>query len=152
MRKAPTEGIYFVIRFPEAWRLIPFRFDEHEPSGHPDFWEACVAPALAIAWAAKLGQLARQQRLAAELALHYDGFPRGRVTYVDERQQFAVYHGHNLKPSMKVPRAAIEKAFDIAGQAEWEFDEHEQCSPFSAEAIWELLPIRERWKTAEVEF
>jgi hypothetical protein len=152
MRNAATEGIYFVVRFPEAWRLISFRFDEHAPGGHPDFWEAFVAPALAKAWYAKLNRRAHQQRLAAELALHYDGFPRGRVTYVDDLQRFAIYHGHNLKPSMKVPHGDIEKAFGITGKCEWEFDEHEQCSPFSAEAIWELLPIRERWKTSEVEF
>lgn len=73
------------------------------------------------------------------------------MTWIEEVKRFAVFHGANLKPTMKVPRAAIEKAFSITDRADWEFDEHEQCSAFSAEALWSLLPIRERWKTVAVE-
>jgi len=154
-----SEGIYFVVRLPKRWQLLAFRFDDYHEGGHPEFWEAHVTPVLVKAWAFRLfPSLSAAERcqcelqLKAELDLHYDGFPRGRVTWNEEIDRFAVFHGSNLKPTMKLQRGAIERAFGISGRADWEFDEHEQCSLFSAEAIWTHLPIRERWKTAIADF
>jgi hypothetical protein len=154
-----SEGIYFVIRQPEGWKLVAFRFDEHPDGGHPEFWEAYVTPMLVKAWAPRLfGKLKDAERhrrelaLKAELDLHYDGFPRGRVTRNEEIGRFMVYHGANLKPAMKLTLRAIEQAFGITGQANWEFDDHEQCSTFSAEGVRSALGLREQWKTTIPDF
>lgn len=158
-RRVGSEGIYFVVRQPKGWELVPFRFDEHLDGGHPEFWEERVAPMLARTWASQLGanvngaeRSRREQHLKSELALHYDGFPRGRVTWVEEIGRFVIYHGGNLKPAMKVSRLSIERAFGITGHADWEFDEHEQCSSFSAEGVRVALCLREKWKTTTPDF
>ena len=158
-RLPPSEGIYFVARFPDQWRLIAFRFDEHPEGGHSEFWEEKVAPALAKAWTPQFFQkcsaneVTRQQdRLCLELAAHYDGFPRGRIVWSKELDRFVAFHGSNVKRSTKVTRAMIEAAFGISGRSEWEFDEHEQCSTFSAEGVCSSLRLRERWKTITAEF
>ena len=153
-----SHGIYFVIRLPDRWQLVAFPFDSHADGGHPEFWEAFVTKILVEAWSPKLfrGKDSAQRRrselrLKAELDLYYDGFPRGRVTWIEHDERFAIYHGDNLKPSMKVTSKAVEKAFGLSG-ADWEFDEHEQCTNSSAEALRSLLEIRDEWKTAEPDF
>lgn len=158
-RRPASEGIYFVIRMPVRWQLVAFRFDDHPDGGHPEFWEAHVTPMLANVWAPRLfvgidrSKLRRLElRLKSELDLHYDGFPRGRVTWIDDLGRFAIYHGGNLKSGMKLTRRAIEQAFGITGRADWEFDEHEQCSSFSTEGLCSALDLRERWKTISPDF
>src|SRR5687767_973773 len=96
--KVGSEGIYFVIRLPACWQVVAFRFDEHPEGGHPEFWEAYVTPILVEAWAPDLfGKLdeterrRRKQHLKTELDLHYDGFPRGRITWVEGVGRFVVY-------------------------------------------------------------
>lgn len=154
-----SEGIYFVVRLPNGWELKAFRFDQHTDGGHAEFWEAHVTPMLVNAWAYLLFKglhgVERRQcelRLRSEIDLHYDGFPRGRVTWVRASNRFMVYHGHNLKPAMKLTRHKIEKAFGITGRAAWEFDEHEQCSLSSAEGLRSELGLRETWKTTTPAF
>lgn len=159
MRKLEgSHGIYFVIRLPERWQLVAFPFDAHADGGHPEYWEAFVTKMLVEAWSPKLfkGKDSAQRqraelRLKAELDLHYDGFPRGRVTWIEHDERFAIYHGDNLKPTMKVTRKAVEKAFGLT-RANWEFDDHEQCTSFSAEGLRTTLGIREEWKTTESDF
>lgn len=154
--QAGSEGIYFVIRMPDRWQLVVFRFEKGLDGGHPEFWEAYVTPMLADAWAPHLfGEMTetersrRKQHLKAELDLHYDGFPRGRVTWVEENDRFIVYHGRNLKPAMHVTRQSIEQAFGIADHTDWKFDDHEQCSAFSAEGVRSALRLKERWKVVQ---
>jgi len=158
-RRPHSEGIYFVVRFPAGWKLLAFRFDEHPEGGHLKFWEDAVAPALAKVWAPQLFrklsayELARHQnRLRFDLAENYDGFPRGRVTWVEEIDRFVIYHGRNLKRSMKITRQTIEAAFGITGRADWEFDEHEQCTASSAAGVRSALHLREQWKTTDLDF
>lgn len=157
-RPAGSEGIYFIVRLPTGWELVPFRFDEHTDGGHPEFWEAHLTSLLARKWAPELFrnlnavELRRcELRLQGELDLHYDGFPRGRVTRIDDPDRFVIYHGNNLKPAMKVARRAVERAFGIKKRVDWRFDDHEQCTAFSAEGIRSALRLRDRWKTVTEE-
>ncbi len=154
-----SEGIFFVVRLPRGWELKFCCFDQHSECDHPEFWEEHVTPMLVNAWAPHLftgiNRVERRRnelRLKSEIELHYDGFPRGRVTWVQASKQFIVYHGDNLKPAMKVTRLAVEEAFGIAGCSAWQFDEHEQCSLFSAEGLRSELQLRENWKTITPNF
>ena len=66
--------------------------------------------------------------------------------------RYAVYHGENLKRGMEVTRQAIARAFGITDRADWVFDEHEQCSTFSAEGVQSALSLREQWKAVTPDF
>jgi len=155
--KSSTEGIYFVVRLPKCWRLISFPYGKNPEHDHFCYWETHVTAILSKAWAPQIfphagrDRLNYEQRLKSELDLYYDGFPRGRVTWRDDLERFTIFHGNNLKPSMKVSRRNIEMAFGIAGRADWEFDDHEQCTAYSAEAIGRILPVKASWKTVSVE-
>ena len=156
--RLPSEGIYFVVRLPNCWELKAFLFSKHHDSGHAELWENHVTPMLVYAWAPLLfigiNAVERQRRerlLRSELNLHYDGFPRGRVTQMGSHKRFVVYHGGNLNTAMKIKRQDIESAFGITGCAAWKFDEHEQCSHFSAEGLRSELLLRDKWKTITAE-
>lgn len=158
-RSTPSEGVYFVVRFPVVWRLVVFRFDEHHEWGHSEFWEEDVARELATAWAPWLIRnvsgsefLRRKNRLRFALMPFYDGFPRGRIALVGKRKRYVIYHGSNLQRSMRVTRRMIEEAFGLTGRADWQFDEHEQCSMCSANDVRKALRLREEWKTTTVDF
>lgn len=150
----PSLGIYFVVCFPDRWRLIAHRCEADTDFGHPRYWKELV-PALAEAWSKRdrdwrvLDLHEKRQRvagLAGRLAPHYDGFPRGRIALPTGLRIPRVYHGDNVEPWMKIGRQDIERAFGLEGRAKWVFDEHEQCTPMSRDAVMEVLGIKRQWK------
>ena len=147
-----SEGIYYVARFPTGWQLLAYRFRAQSDFGHSEFWEEHVVSELATAWSRhfteKQGAGQRSEsHLHTELGMLVYGFPRGRVVQTGER--YRVFHGNDLKSSMGINRAEIEKAFGITGLAQWEFDEHERCQAHDRDAVRALLGLKEAWPATE---
>lgn len=137
----PAEGIYYVVRRPDGWRLCSNRYASGPEIGHPAFWEERLAARVAAGWAAALG--VPGIRLEAELRLCCYGFPRGRVARRGRR--FVVFHGNDVMRFMRVARHDIEKAFGIEGVALWEHDEHEQCLDTDKLTVRQCLGLLEDW-------
>jgi hypothetical protein len=148
----PSEGIYYVIRTPERWELMPYLFGNsfggQPESNHCEFWKAEVAPYLAYLWTSHVRATARQlaqERLQEKLEDHCYGFPRGRITK-GKGNHHRIWNGNNLTKVMP-SKAQIEGAFMIQGVCEWEFDFHEQCIAEETCEVQEILPIAEKWPT-----
>jgi hypothetical protein len=139
---APSDGIYYVARFPQGWKLVFYRYVENgEDFDHSAFWENYICKFLAPFWAKFLKETAQQ--IAQALYLHAYGFPRGRITI--EGSKIYVLHGSDLKPFHKVKREDIERAFGIYGKARWTDDDHEHCQDYDKQVLRELLRIKEDW-------
>jgi len=139
----PTEGIYYVVRFPNGWRLMACRFDEEGELGHPSFWRYWgVAALVAKEWQAKL-RTASPRLTEDDLELLVYAFPRGRVTKLGTK--YVIYHGNDLQPWMKITKRQIEKTFGVTGRCCWQFDEHEQCLTPDKEEMRRLLRLTEDW-------
>ena len=147
-RKPPvgSEGIFYLVRWPEGWSFRPFRVDWFpiEDFSHAEFWEELLAGFMAERWQPEVSQrfTTVEQLRDALLPLAY-AFPRGRV--VSLARSYAVYHGDNLAAFMQSDRKAIESGFDIQGNVQWEFDEHEQCVAQDRDRMRELLGLEETW-------
>ena len=150
----PTLGIYFVVRFPDRWRLIAHRCEAATDLGHPHYWKE-LAPVLAEAWCKRDAgwrsldlheKRQRIARMAERLASQYDGFPRGRIAQPSGVRIPRIYHGENVEPWMKIGRQEIERAFGLEGRAKWVFDDHEQCIRTSRDAVMEVLGLTRQWK------
>ncbi len=142
----PSEGIFYVVRLPNAWEPMTLRFEGGADVGHPDFWRHKLVPLLARAWSPLLGLSARE--LESNLSLCEYGFPRGRV--VRQGNTFRVFHGNDLRKFMNITRVSIEGQFGIIGAARWQEDEHEQCLKEDKQAVQALLRLREDWKHADI--
>ena len=141
------EGIFYVVFFPQGWRALPVCSDPSTNAdlGHPDFWEEVVAGVLAQQWHPQVSkEFPTSEKLRRELLPLVYAFPRGRVVSVGRK--FAVYHGDNLEAFMQCDRKAIETCFNIQGNAEWRFDDHEQCQMLDKVRVRELLHLRHDWK------
>ncbi len=141
MTKTPCEGIFYVVRLPDGWRLMPLRFKKGEDVGHTDWWEESLGRIVAESWAVVLG--ADSCKLANELALLPYAFPRGRVTKAG--RNFRIHHGSDIIPAMQVSRSMIEETFGVAGKCSWRFDEHERCQEIDRAALCERLRIADTW-------
>ena len=130
MRKHQAEGIWYLVREVDKWKLIPCKFrPKSSIEGHPGFWERIVASRFARAY--KLSKSA-----ARELALHAYGFPRGRVALVDGALKF--YHGNDWQRF--ISREEIEKHFNPdGGGSQWVFDEHETQLDWDREQVGRVL-------------
>ena len=51
-----SEGIFYVVRFPEGWVPVALRFEKGQEAGHPDFWRQQVVPRMALAWSKVLNK------------------------------------------------------------------------------------------------
>ena len=147
----PCEGIYYVVRAPEGWRLMPYLFGDAfgcQPGiHHVEFWQGEVAPHLADLWSEAFARPSARAlfraRLAQQLRDLYYAFPRGRI----DRGNGLIYNvrnGNNLTRAMPT-RSDIVRSFGIQGVCEWEFDSHEQCMQEDAAKIKELLKLKETW-------
>lgn len=153
--RCPSEGIYYVVRAPNGWKLVPYlfgtKFGQQRESNHVEFWKGEVAPYLAYVWAAAAAKpISRklvQARLQHELHECYYAFPRGRVDK-GNGSVFMIRNGNNLTKAMPT-KGQIERAFEIVGLCEWEFDSHEQCMDEDATIIRELLGIGDSWTSVE---
>jgi len=141
----PSLGIYFVVRYPDGWKLETFCCNATNDFGHLWYW-AELSRRLAKAWALHHDRTPHQ--LADLLELHYDGFPRGRVTQPVQGSRYCVLNGSNLTKAMGIPRRMVEQAFGIEGRAKWIFDEHEQCTRESRDVVRRTLGIRDQWRCA----
>ena len=142
---SPREGIYYIVRDPDGWRLAAQWGAPGKDTQHQTMWEEDLAPALADQWASADAGTATE--LANALKILVFGFPRGRVTKVKDK--FVVYHGNDLKPFMRISKADIDAAFGIAGQSRWALDDHERCVQFEKEELRSLLQLTEDWPATE---
>ena len=141
-----TEGHFYLVRYPQGWRYLPVRVELFpvEDFDHADFWEEVLAPVMAEKWHPEVSQrFTTVEQLRDELLPLAHAFPHGRV--VSMGRTFAVYHGDNLAAFMQSDRKAIETGFDIQGNVQWEFDEHEQCVAHDRDRVRELLGLKETW-------
>ena len=50
-----SEGVYYVVRYPTGWQVLPCRFDEEGEMSHSAFWRHfAVSAMLAQQWRRKL--------------------------------------------------------------------------------------------------
>ena len=141
-----TEGLFYLVRYPQGWRYLPVRVELFpvEDFDHADFWEEVLAQVMAEKWHPEVARkFPTVEQLRDELLPLAYAFPRGRV--VSLGRTFAVYHGDNLAAFMQSDRKAIESGFDIQGNVQWEFDEHEQSVAHHRDRLRELLGLKETW-------
>lgn len=132
----PSEGIFYIVRNPEGWEPLCYRFDEFPEFDHSDFWEEFVVPVVSMRWAKVLGLKA--SKLEKELELLPYAFPRGRISR-NSVTQYVVYHGGNL-PS-QISKKTINRMFGLPSNANWEFDSHEVCSLADKAAISRIFKL-----------
>lgn len=131
-----------MIRLPEFWRLLTFRYDEFPKDiGHPDVWEVHVVPYLSAHWARALHT--DPDKLAESIRLSCYGFPRGRVSI--EGRNYRISHGDDITKEMKITRAQVERCFGIEGRAVWKRDEHSLCLKHDVINLQTSLALDETW-------
>jgi hypothetical protein len=142
----PSQGIFYLIRFPEGWEPVISRFSEGQEMGHPVFWRMQVVPHLTLRWAPIL----KRNHIDVETDLRpcEYGFPRGRVVSKG-KGRFSVVHGNEFMPFMKITPAHIETLFGIAGMAKWLEDDHEHCLREDKDPVRQILRLKENWKALE---
>jgi len=138
-------GIYYLVRFPEAWRVVAHRFREGQDANHQQMWEEEIVPGLARAWAPALRT--EVAPLEHDLQILAFAFPRGRI--VKGREDFAVFHGNDFQSFMDIGRKEIEAAFGIKGKCRWRLDDHERCITFEKEELRRTLHLCEDWPSIE---
>lgn len=152
--RAPSEGVFFVVRVPDHWQLCTFRFDDFGPSGLPDFWIETLGPLLNL-WLHHFEKIepeniemrhVRLERGLGMLVAGYDAFPRGQVCRSLRKGHFIVRHGGEISRGMHIPHREIEAAFGITGHARWVIDPEYATSAESAAHLRKYLPIDERWE------
>lgn len=152
--RAPSEGVFFIVRLPDHWQLCTFRFDEFGPAGVPDFWIETLGPFLNL-WLHHFEQTEpdsvvehqeQLQRALGMLVANYDVFPRGVVTRSLRKGHFVVRHGGDIGRSMHIPHRDVEAAFGITGHARWVIDEQYAAAPEAALYLRKYLPIEEEWE------
>lgn len=112
----PNVGIFFVINQQLLIDAVPLVQAEQYGNtlgygGHYDYWE-------------NLQAVSTEEKLFKAKA--YDAFPRGRVVYFRQQQQFVIYADKCLnRPQM----LKIAQAFDLrTNQVKLMRDEHYQCA------------------------
>jgi hypothetical protein len=157
--RAPSEGVFFIVRLPDHWQLCTFRFDEFGPAGIPDFWIETLGPFLNL-WLQHFETTEpdtvekHQEKLQKGLGMlvaNYDVFPRGVVTKGMRKGHFVVRHGGDISRTMHILHRDVEAAFGIAGHARWVIDETHASSPEAAQYLRKYLPIPEEWERREEE-
>lgn len=132
--KGPTEGLWYVVRFPKAWRLLTVYVPSASDFGHEWYWESCVAPRVGSQWQLSVYDIKRLTGLVY-------GFPRGRVVRLG--RSYVVYHGGDLEHL--VTAADIVRAFRLPFQTVFDLDQHEVCLHADKEAVRAILHIEEDW-------
>jgi len=144
----PSSGIWYYVWDGSKWELIVWK--THEAfSGHPEAWEAEIAPNLAK----KLGLDARKARELAEISYC---MPRGRVDATGTSEQIAandydwrLYHGGDI-PSVlnkETEERKMISAFDLSGpfirgKAKFEVVPHETMFPAHRAKFEELTGLK----------
>lgn len=132
--KGPTEGLWYVVRFPKAWRLLAVYVPSASDFGHEWYWESYVAPQLGSEWRLPV-------RDVRSLSVCVYGFPRGRV--VRARHGYVVYHGGDFEAF--VSRSEIMQVFNLSSRTGFRLDRHEQCLYLDKEAVRTILRAKEDW-------
>lgn len=136
-----SEGIFYVIREPHAWKIVSRSHEDGNQLAHVDVWEREIVSELAREWAKKARLDAAN--VSRQIVNYPYAFPRGRVVKTGSR--FVVFHGNDLTAKMKITRLMIEKCFGIQGRAKWQADDHERCQHDDKETVRQLLKIRDDW-------
>ncbi len=145
----PSDGIFYVIRYPKGWTLFAYRYDEYPDTiDHSELWTEYCAPILAHNWAAPLKRPVRA--LEKAIAQHTYGFPRGRVSR-NHRSKFTVHFGNDFL-KLGISKNTVERAFTLNGVCKWERDEHEQCQKDDREALRSLFKLKETWPAVGASF
>ncbi len=144
-RIQPTEGIYYVVRFPEQWGVMCLRFQPGQDVGHPDLWTQHISRFLAIKWSEIIGST--ESHIWNLISDSPYAFPRGRV--VKQRTRQIVFHGDDLEAFMGVSRDLIETAFGLQPKVKWQRDDHERCQSLDKEFVRSVLKLGEDWKCEE---
>jgi hypothetical protein len=152
--RAPSEGVFFIVRLPDHWQLCTFRFDEFGSAGVPDFWIEALGPFLNL-WLHHFEKTApdsleeRHEQLERGLGMlvaNYDVFPRGLVCKGMRKGHFLVRHGGDITRHMHITHRDIETAFGIVDHARWVIDEKYATVPEAAAHLRKFLPIEEEWE------
>jgi hypothetical protein len=139
-----TEGIFYLVPFPNQWCVMPEPFAQQTDFGHTDLWEQTVVKVLVKDWHLEVCKaFPTRDQLRAELLPLVYAFPRGRV--VRQGSKFIVYHGDNFASFMGKTRQDVESCFHIQRRAKWVFDEHEQCVVQDRDRIRAVLRLKETW-------
>jgi hypothetical protein len=138
LESAGKEGVYYVVKFPTAWRLYTFPWDEFGDLWHGDVWRRFVIADLAEAWAPHLKlEVANLQK---QLEPWAKGFPRGRVERADTLE-YIVFHAGDLEGTGITPQR-IERAFELFNSKVcWSLDSHEKRQPEHQLAIERILGL-----------
>ena len=146
--QTPSEGIFYVVRYPKGWKLLAYRFKELTELDHSQFWEKYAAVNLSRLWDShRRNEGDNRQGIFDELRYCPYGFPRGRIVKTETR--FSIFHGGDFMAVSKVKRTDIENYFGIQGKSRWLRDEHERCLLHDKEIIRDTLQIRENWNAVE---
>jgi hypothetical protein len=140
----PSEGLYYCVRFPNAWYLFAYRFDEFRRVAHRTLWQKHVTPVMACLWAEKTGTDTDQ--LEKDLYTRPHAFPRGRVESMS-RGAYRILHGEDLPAS--ISKNIINRAFGLSANTTWENDLHETCLVADRDYARKRLEITETWPAAD---
>ncbi|MDO8416859.1 MAG: hypothetical protein Q7S87_11695 [Agitococcus sp.] len=119
----PNVGIFFVINQYLLIDSVPLAQAEHYGNtlgygGHYDYWENLQAVCV---------------EEKSFKAIAYDAFPRGRVVYFSQQQQFVVYADKCLNRQQILK---VAQAFNLsANQVRLARDEHYQCANCNADFL-----------------
>ena len=134
MNTKPSEGIYYIVRYPKGWELLTYRFQDREEIDHSEWWEREVASLVASAW---------QFPSLKKIRLLTYAFPRGRISKPGKIYQ--VLFGEDFMPATQRLKSEIISAFGIADKFIWTFDEHERCQELDRDEMRTLIAIKETW-------
>ena len=134
------EGVYYVLKFPTAWRLYAFPAEEFHDIWHGPAWKRYVVPDLASAWHENLGL--DEKKLAAALEPWHKGFPRGRIERTSPKE-FTLLHGDDLQETgISIDR--VIRAFDLGllDKVTMTKDPHECQDPRHATEVKAILRLK----------
>ena len=134
LESAGKQGVYYIARFPDRWRLYPFPWKDFGDLWHGDVWRRYVADELAGAWA-------QSTRVTAEqLKPWWKGFPRGRIERIGVQEYTIFYAGDFAETGITAER--ITHAFELGNsKVAWSLDPHEEQNPEHTAALKRLLHL-----------
>ena len=169
---AASEGIYYIVKLKDSWKLFSHRFKEYGDYDHSMLWpyaikaiahsyfgsnsvkESVDASELAAKFKAYRAQkgltmkLTPAEKVASDLKSCIYAFPRGRIADVGNGR-YVVRNGNDWKRT-GISKKEIEIEFGIVGKCTWAFDIHEQCMIEDRDKVRALLGIKETWPAERV--
>lgn len=130
------DGIFYVLKFPGAWRLYAFPSDEFGDLWHAHAWRKYCVIDLATAWSVKVNK--STEHLEEELKPWWKGFPRGRIERV-ALMELTVLYGGDLGET-GISRYSVQRVFEMdACKVNWIDDPHELQNSNHTAAVAQIL-------------